>query len=130
MIELIEGLPDGVIGIEAVGNVTREDYTDIVAPAVERALASHPKIRLLHVLGDRLVAHSASALLEDAKLGLSNFRNIERIAVVTDRQQFRVLLKGAGWTFPGDLKLFANAEHAEAEAWVSEGLQPTNRQPI
>ena len=54
MIELIEGLPDGVIGIEAVGNVTLEDYDDVVAPAVERALASHPKIRLLHVLGDRL----------------------------------------------------------------------------
>ena len=83
MIELIEGLPDRVIGIEAVGNVA-EDYTDIVARAVERALASHPKIRLLHVLGDRLVAHSASAVFEDAKLGLSNFRDIERIAVATD----------------------------------------------
>jgi hypothetical protein len=130
MIELIEGLPDGVIGIEAVGNVTLEDYDDVVAPAVERALASHRKIRLLHVLGDRLTGHSASALLEDAKLGLSNFRSIERIAVVTDIRHFRALVKGAGWTLPGDLKLFSNAERAEAEAWASEGLQPTTRHPI
>lgn len=125
MLELIEGLPDGVIGIEAVDNVTLEDYTDVLAPLVDRALASHPKIRLLHVIGDRFTGHSASALLEDAKLGLSNFRSIERIAVVTDIRHFRALVKGAGWTFPGDLKLFSNAERAEAEAWVSEGLQQT-----
>ena len=130
MIELIEGLPDGVIGIEAVGDVTLEDYDNFVAPVVERALASHQKIRLLHVIGDRFTGHSASALLEDAKLGLSNLRSIERIAVVTDKRHFRALVKGAGWTFPGDLKLFSNAERAVAEAWVSEGLQPTTRPPI
>jgi hypothetical protein len=122
VIELIEGLPDGVVGIEAVGNVTLEDYEDVVAPAVERALASHQKIRLLHVIGERFQGHSASALLEDAKLGLANVRSIERIAVVTDNAHFRALVKGAGWTLPGDLKLFSNAERAEAEAWVSEGL--------
>ena len=122
MIELIEGLPAAVVGIEAVGNVTSEDYDD-VAPAVERALASHEKIRLLHVVGDRFTGHSASALLEDARLGLANLRSIERIAVVTDIGHFRALVKGAGWTLPGDLRLFANADRAEAEAWVSEGLR-------
>jgi hypothetical protein len=127
VIELIAGLPDGVVGIEAVGNVTSEDYDDVVAPVVERALASHEKIRLLHVLGDRFTAHTASALFEDAKLGLSNLRSIERIAVVTDIGHFRALVKGAGWTLPGDLKLFWTAERAEAEAWVSEGLGPTPR---
>ena len=125
MIELIEGLPDGVVGIEAVGDVTLEDYDDVVTPVVERALASHQKIRLLHVLGDRVAGHSASALFEDTKLGLSNVRSIERIAVVTDLNHFRALVKGAGWTLPGDMKLFSNAQRAEAEAWVSEGLRPT-----
>jgi hypothetical protein len=41
---------------------------------------------------------------------------------VTDIGHFRALVKGAGWTLPGDLKLYSNAERAEAEAWVSEGL--------
>ena len=130
MIELIEGLPEGVVGIEAVGDVTLEDYDDVVTPVVERALASHQKIRLLHVLGDRVAGHSASALFEDTKLGLSNVRSIERIAVVTDLKHFRALVRGAGWTLPGDMKLFSNAERAEAETWVSEGLQPTTHRPI
>ena len=127
MIELIAGLPDGVVGIEAVGNVTSEDYDEVVAPVVERAVASHQKIRLLHVLGDRLTGHSASALFEDTKIGLSNIRSIERIAVVTDIGHFRAFVKGAGSTLPGDVKLFSNAERAEAEAWVSEELEPAPR---
>jgi hypothetical protein len=130
VIELIAGLPDGVVGIEAVGNVTSQDYDDDVAPVLERALASHEKIRLLHVLGDRLTGHSASALFEDTKIGLSNIRSIERIAVVTDIGRYRAVVKGAGWTLPGDVKLFSNAERAEAEAWVSEGLGPTPRRSI
>lgn len=121
MIEPIEGLPDQVVGFEAVGRVTSEDY-DVVATAVERALATHGTIRLLHVIGHRFSGHSVSALWEDARLGLANVRSIERVAVVTDLEHFRALVKGAGWTLPGELKLFSNAERAEAEAWVSEGL--------
>lgn len=123
MIELIEGLPDEVVGIEAVGKVTSEDYELVVAPAVERALAAHERIRLLHVVGDRFSGHTASALWEDARLGLSNVRSIERIAVVTDLAHFRALIRGAGWTLPGELKLFSNAERTDAIDWVCESLR-------
>ena len=122
MIELIEGLPDGVVGFEAVGKVTSDDYS-VVASAVETALGHRDEIRLLHVIGDRFTGHTASALWEDARLGLSNMRSIERIAVVTDHGQFRTLVKGIGWSLPGSTKLFSNAERAEAETWVREGLE-------
>ena len=123
MIELIEDLPDGVVGIEAVGKVTSEDYERVVAPAVERALATHRKIRLLHVIGDRVESHTVEALWEDTRLGLSNVRSIERIAVVTDIGHFRALVTGAGWALQGKLKLFSNAERADAINWLSESLQ-------
>ena len=122
MIELVEGLPDGVVGFEAVGHVSSEDYDSVVAPAVRRALESRDSIRLLHVIGDRFTDHSPSALLEDLELGLSNIRSIERIAVVTDRRHFRVLVKGGGWSLPGELKLFSTPERAQAEAWIGEDL--------
>ena len=122
MIELIEGLPEGVVGIEAVGKVTSEDYDLVVAPAVERALAANERIRLLHVIGNRVESHTAEALWEDATLGLANVRSIERIAVVTDLVHFRALVRGAGWALPGELKLFSIAERAEAIDWVGESL--------
>ena len=123
VIELIEDLPDGVVGIEAVGEVTSEDYEHVVAPAVEHALATRGKIRLLHVIGDRVESHTVEALWEDTRLGLANVRSIERIAVVTDLAHFRALVKGAGWTLPGELKLFSNAERGDAITWVSENLR-------
>ena len=123
VIEVIEGLPDGVVGFEAVGEVTAEDYESVVFPAIDRALEGRDRIRLVHVLGERLEGHTAGAVWEDNKLGLTHVRSFERIAVVTDLETVRDLVKGAGWAIPGELKLFSNAERAEAIAWISEGLE-------
>ena len=121
MIELIEGLPEQVVGIEAVGRVTSKDYEEVVGPAIERALVTHEKIRLLHVIGDRFTGQTAPALWEDTRLGLANLRSIERIAVVTDLQGLRALVKGGGWSLPCEVKLFSDAERAHAIDWITEG---------
>ena len=70
MIELIEGLPDGVVGLEAVGEVTSDDYSPVAFPAVEDALSRHKKISLLHVLGERFTGYEAGGGWADAKLGV------------------------------------------------------------
>ena len=124
MIELIEGLPNGVVGLEAVGKVTADDYERVAQPAVERALASHDRIRLVHVLGERLDSHTAGAACKDATLAISHVRSFERIAVVTDLESIRVLVRTARWSVPGEIRLFANSERGDAEAWASEGLRP------
>jgi SpoIIAA-like len=124
MIELIEGLPDGVVGLEAVGEVESGDYKAIAAPEVERALEGHPKICLIHVLDDRFTGYTAGGAWQDALLGLAHPRSFERIAVVTDSESIRRLVKLAGWSIPGELRLFPNREREQAEAWASEGLDP------
>ena len=123
MIELIEGLPDGVVGLEAVGEVESADYEAIAAPAVKHALERHPTIRLIHVLDDRFTGYTAGGAMHDATLGLAHPRSFDRIAVVTDSDSIRQLVKLAGWSIPGELKLFPNRERAQAEAWASEGLE-------
>lgn len=122
MIALIDGLPEGVVGLEAVGEVSSADYETVANPAVERALGRHDKLRLLHVLDDRFTGYTAGGMWDDAKLGVAHPRSWERIAVVTDHRRIRRLVKAAGWSVPGQIRLFANAERSEAEAWVSEGL--------
>ncbi|MCJ7795187.1 MAG: STAS/SEC14 domain-containing protein [Thermoleophilia bacterium] len=123
MIELIEGLPDGVVGLEAVGKVTSDDYSSVAFPAVEDALSRHKKISLLHVLGERFTGYEAGGEWADAKLGLLHGFSWRRIAVVTDLDHVRKLVKGAGWAVPGEMKLFSNAQRREAEAWVSAGSE-------
>ena len=122
MIELIEGLPDGVVGIEAIGEVGAADYEAIAAPAVKRALERHTRIRLIHVLDDRFTGYTAGGAMHDAMLGLAHPRSFDRIAVVTDSESVHRLVTLAGWSIPGELKLFPNRERAQAEAWAGEGL--------
>lgn len=122
MIQLIEGLPDAVVGIEAVGKVESADYDTIAAPAVRRALERHPKIRLIHVLDDRFTGYTAGGAWQDAVLGLANARSFDRIAVVSDSESIRRLVTLGGWSLPGELQLFPNREREQAEAWASEGL--------
>src|SRR4249919_1854357 len=124
MIQLIEGLPDAVVGLEAVGQVESADYAAIAAPAVKHALERYPKIRLIHVLDDRFAGYTAGGAWQDAVLGLDHPRSFDRIAVVTDSESIRRLVKLAGWSIPGQLRLFPNRERVDAQAWASEGLDP------
>jgi hypothetical protein len=123
VIELIEGLPDGVVGLEALGEVTPSDYTSVAYPAVEDALSRHDKISLIHVLGERFACYTAGGEWDDAKRTLLHPFSFRRIAVVTDLDHVRRLVKGAWWADPGEMRLFANARRSEALAWVSAQSQ-------
>jgi hypothetical protein len=123
VLELIEGLPDGVVGFEAIGRVTSEDYESVVFPAVDAALARHKKISLMHVLGERFTGYSAGGEWDDAKVGLMHPLAWRRIAVVTDLEHVRKLVRNAGWLIPGEIELFSIQQRSDAEAWVSADLE-------
>ncbi len=120
MIELIRDLPDDVLGIEARGEVTGEDYEEVLIPAVQRQLERHAKIRLLYVLGSAFGGYSAAAMWDDAKIGMEHPFSWERIALVTDHDAYRRLAKGFGFMIPGKVRVFDLAELDAARAWISE----------
>ena len=120
MIELISDLPDDVLGIEARGEVTGEDYEQVLIPAVERHLERRSKIRLLYVLGSEFGGYSAAAIWDDAKIGMEHPFSWERIAVVTDDDGYRRLVRGFGFMVPGKVKVFDVAELDAARAWISD----------
>ena len=51
MFKLIEDLPPDVIGIEASGKVTHEDYKNILIPKAGAMIAKGP-VKLLYVAGE------------------------------------------------------------------------------
>jgi hypothetical protein len=119
MIEVLSDMPDGCIGVEAVGEVKAEDYESVLLPLVESAIDEHQKIRLLYVIGDRFEGYSAGAAWEDTKVGMEHLTKWERCAVATDVDWMRHLMKAFGWMVPGKFKLFALAEIDDAKAWVA-----------
>ncbi len=118
MIELIAGLPDSVVGVRAKGEVTGDDYEQVLIPAIEQLLETRSKIRLLYVLGDEFSGYSAAAMWDDTKVGLAHPFSWERVAVVTDHDGFRRLVRGFGFLIPGEVRVFDVAEFNAAEAWI------------
>jgi SpoIIAA-like len=118
MIRVMDDLPDNVLGFEAVGKVTEEDYEQVLSPAVAEKLAAHGKIRCVYVLGEEFEGWTFGAMWQDAKLGGSDLRNWEKIAVVTDTDWVRHAVKGFGWMIPGDVKVYPVAELDDATAWA------------
>jgi hypothetical protein len=82
MLTLIEDLPEGVVGVEASGKVTSEEYEQVLVPAVEAARSDGGRVRLLNLLGHGFSDYTAGAAWEDAKLGLGYLGSWERIAIV------------------------------------------------
>jgi hypothetical protein len=118
MIETIAGLPENVVGFEAVGKVSSDDYKDVLVPTAEAALKRNDRMRLLYVLGERFEGISPGAMWEDTKLGLEHLGSWERMALVTDVEWIGHTVKAFGWMMPSEIRVFPVAERADAEAWV------------
>lgn len=119
MLERIPELPDDVVGLTARGEVTRDDYRDVLEPAVRSALEHHQKIRILYVIGDDVTGFAPGAIWEDAKVGLEHLGRWERIAVVTGKEWLRRSLRAFAWLIPSEVEIFDVADESEARAWVT-----------
>ncbi len=119
MIRLLDGLPDSVIGFEAVGEVEAADYRSVLDPAVDAAVASHDKVRLLYVLGEEFEGYSGGAMWEDTKVGVKNWSHFEKIALVSDHRSYIDAVKAFGWLIPGEVKTFPLADSEAARTWVA-----------
>ena len=84
MIRMLGDMPPGVLGLEAVDDIEREDYERVIVPAVEAAIAEHGKVRLVYVLGHEFDDYEGEAVWEDIKLGVRHPASFERMAIVTD----------------------------------------------
>lgn len=121
MLTLIPDLPATVVGVEAHGKVTAEDYEKVLIPAVEAAEAasSDRKVRVLFVLGREFPEFTAGAVWKDTTLGLGRLRHWKRIAVVGDAVWVRRAIRGLGWAMPGEIRAYTSDELNEARAWVT-----------
>ena len=119
VLQLIEGLPDSVVGVRAVGDVEDDDYEDVLVPAIDGCRRRHDKVRLLYVLGPDFTGFEADAMWEDAKLGARTFTSYERIAVVTDAAWLGRSARAMSWLMPGEVRAFHLDALDDATAWIT-----------
>jgi hypothetical protein len=120
MIEVMNDLPERVLGLKASGEVTAEDYKTVLVPALEAQLTRHKKVRLLYVFGEQFTGYSGGAAWEDTKVGMKHLTSFERVAIVTDVDWIENMIKAFGFAVPGEVRVFDDDELEAARQWISE----------
>lgn len=124
MLEIISDYPDQVLAIRASGEITAEDYRDILVPAVEKRLAAHQRLRLLYLMDESFSGFTGGAAWEDTKVGMRHFTHFERVAVVTDKDWVKNMVKGFGFALPGEVRVYELDDQAGARRWITEPPSP------
>ena len=112
-------MPDGVIGLQATGEISADDYKNVLVPAIDRALKGGGKVRLVYELGPDYEGFEAGGVWQDLRLGTSHFASFERVALVTDVDWIRRATKAFGFLMPGEIKDFGLGDRADAARWAA-----------
>ena len=102
--------------VEASGKLTQEDY-DALIPSWKAAIAHYGKIRLLFVMHD-FHGWDPHAAWDDFRFGLKHDKQVERIAMVGEKNWQEWMTKIAGSFVESDVRYFDASQRAEAEQWV------------
>lgn len=119
MMKPLANLPDNVVGVSASGQIDAKDYETVLIPAIDAALQTHKRIRLLYLLTKDFEGFTTGAMWDDANLGLAHLRAWERIAVVTDVHWVANATRMFAFLLPGLIKVFSNKEQSGAEKWIA-----------
>jgi hypothetical protein len=114
MLERIDNLPPGVVGVRASGSVSKEDYEKVLEPLFEQARARAEKLRFLYEFAPDFRGFSAAAAWEDVRFGLGAVRQLAGCAVVTDLAWLRESAKFVGFWLPSPVRVFPLAERDQA----------------
>lgn len=117
MIEIVEGLPDNVVGIVVSGRLTNKDCARVLVPAIEKSRVWHYRLRLYYEIRSRY----PGAAWDDIDLGLEHAPLWERVAVVTDVAAIRHAVKALRLLMPGKIRAFTLSQVPEGLAWITAG---------
>ncbi|HVC56206.1 MAG TPA: STAS/SEC14 domain-containing protein [Stellaceae bacterium] len=118
MIRLLTGFPDNVLALACEGHVTRQDYADVLIPAINAALDHHPKLRVYYEVTPQFTGIDAGAVWEDFRAGMEHLSRYERMACVTDVEWIRLAINAFRFLMPGALRVFPVSQTAEARRWI------------
>jgi SpoIIAA-like len=121
MIRILDGMPDGVLGVEASGKLTADDYSKVLGPAVTAATANGGKLRVVIDFSGKFDGMEAGAVWQDISMGVRAWHAWERIALVTDHQSMRDGLRMFAWAVPGEVRVFPSGDRQDAISWAANG---------
>jgi hypothetical protein len=117
MYEVLEGLPDNVLGIKSSGHITHEDYEKVLIPLAEEKFDAHGKIKILFVLED-FDGADLRAMWDDTAFGLKHWTGFTNIAIVTDLSWAQSMIAMFAPLIPAEVRVFNGSELSSATDWI------------
>ncbi|HXJ58818.1 MAG TPA: STAS/SEC14 domain-containing protein [Verrucomicrobiae bacterium] len=102
--------------IHASGKLDKNDYQRF-APEFDRLIEHHGKVRVLFEMHD-FHGWKPEALWEEAKVDFKHFSDIERVAMVGEKQWQSWMSKFCSPFTRAEIRYFDRAEEPVAEAWL------------
>jgi hypothetical protein len=122
MMEIIDTGTGHQIEVRLTGQVSKDDYDNVLVPAIESALKDYDGLRLLFVMDQDFTGYDMGAMWADSKMGLTYWSGFDRIAVATDKGWVSVAMRAFAPLMPCPLKVFTLSETDDARRWLRESL--------
>ncbi|WP_276380194.1 STAS/SEC14 domain-containing protein [Flavobacterium sp. H4147] len=120
MIQIIDA-PANTAAFRAVGEVTADDYKNVLVPEVTKLAEKINEINFLFLIDTEIKNFTAAAWMEDALLGLKNLGKWNRAAIVTDSEKAISFTNSFSYFVPGEFKGFKKDAFQQALNWVETG---------
>jgi hypothetical protein len=120
MMHLIDNLPANMVGFRATGEITENDFNNLVIPQVKAQVEKTGKLNYLLVLDTSVKNFTLRAWLKDALLGIKNLTKWNRAAIVSDSRLIRRFTDIFSLFIPGEFKGFEHRNLKAAIDWTAE----------
>ncbi|MFY9329094.1 MAG: STAS/SEC14 domain-containing protein [Georgfuchsia sp.] len=117
-IQLNEENDGKILVVHVSGKLVKEDYAHFV-PEFERLARQRGKLRLLFDMSG-FHGWEVSAAWEDLKFGVKHFADIERLAMVGEKQWQRGMATFCKPFTNAMIRYFDHVDAAEARKWLAE----------
>lgn len=121
MITIIPEAPENVAAFSATGEVTRENFENLVIPHVKKKVEKFGELNYLLYLDTDLGNFTPGAWLQDMLLGLKNLTKWNRAAIVTDKEGVQNFTDIFSVLMPGEFKSFPKENLYNALYWCKNG---------
>lgn len=108
-----------MVGFIATGEVTKNDFENVVIPAVDEVVQKTGELNYLLVIDTALKNFTAGARWQDALLGIKKITKWHRAAIVSDSSGINTFTNVFSVVVPGEFKGFKPEELKDAISWVS-----------
>lgn len=118
MVEELSRSHGNILGFKMSGRLHDEDY-QLFVPIIETGIAEHGKVRLLSQFHD-FKGWDPHALWDDIKFASKHCHDVERIALVGDKQWEHWMASVCKPFTQATIKYFDASEEDQAWAWLEE----------